>query len=242
MERYTEAIKADQAAGAEYYAASLNRKTEQQKALESLLRTLRLEPATIADIACGGGGTSYHLGALYPAAAFTLVDMNEEAIALASDAVRGLDARCVVGSVYDLQLESNSFDLVICWQAISWFDNPERALHELIRICKPGGRVYASSLFNVEHDVDIYANVEDHTRPSSAQGMRYAYNTYSLTSIRKWVGHLVSHLAIHEFEIPIDIPPSGRGLGTFTVRLDNGKRLQLSAGMLLNWGILDLRK
>jgi hypothetical protein len=63
-----------------------------------------------------------------------------------------------------------------------------------------------------------------------------------MSSIRRWIGNSVSELAIHEFEIPIDLAPSGRGLGTYTAKLEDGHRLQLSAGMLLNWGILELKK
>jgi ubiquinone/menaquinone biosynthesis C-methylase UbiE len=242
METYKEALKVDKEQSAKYYQSSLARKTEQQKLLERLMAERQLAPRTIADIACGGGGSTYHLAQVYPGAAFTLVDANEDAIAMARDATQGIAARCVVGDIYALDLPADSFDLVICWQTLSWIDEPARALAELVRICRLGGRIYASSLYNLHHDVDVYSKVEDHTRPSSAQGMRYSYNTYSLASVRRWIGGAVSELDIHLFEIPVDLPPTGRGLGTYTVRLDNGHRLQLSAGMLLNWGILELQK
>jgi ubiquinone/menaquinone biosynthesis C-methylase UbiE len=242
METYKEALKVDKETSTKCYQSSLQRKTEQQKMLERILNELKLEPRDIADIACGGGGSTYHLGQLYPKARYSLVDVNEDAVAMAREATQGLDARCLVGDIYQLDLPADSFDLVICWQTLSWIDDPKAALRELVRICRPGARVYASSLFNVHHDVDVYSKVEDRTRPSSAQGLRYTYNTYSMASIRDWIGDAVSQLAIHEFEIPLDLPASGRGLGTFTARLDDGRRLQLSGGMLLNWGILELRK
>jgi ubiquinone/menaquinone biosynthesis C-methylase UbiE len=242
VETYNEALGVDKEASTKYYDASLRRKTEQQKMLESLLQRLAISPLRIADIACGGGGASFHLAGLFPRAAFTLIDINEAAIEMAREAMRGLQAQCALGDIYDLKLESNSFDLVICWQTLSWIENPQAALCELVRICKTGGHIFASSLFNMSHDVDIYSKVEDHTRPSSALGLRYVYNTYSVASIKKWVGHLVSDVHVHEFDISIDLSPAGSGLGTYTVRLESGKRLQLSAGMLLNWGILELRR
>jgi ubiquinone/menaquinone biosynthesis C-methylase UbiE len=242
METYKEALKVDKEASAKYYQSSLARKTEQQKMLERMLTAQALAPAEIADIACGGGGSTYHLAQLYPGARYTLIDYNEDAIAMAREALQGIDARCATGDIYDLKLDSNAFDLVICWQTLSWIDEPARALAELVRICKPGGRVYASSLYNLQHDVDMYSKVEDHTRRSSEQGLRYSYNTYSLSSVRRWIGDAVSSLQIHAFEIPVDLTASGRGLGTYTERLVDGRRLQLSAGMLLNWGILELQK
>jgi ubiquinone/menaquinone biosynthesis C-methylase UbiE len=242
VETYKEALKVDKDTSAKYYQSSLSRKTEQQKMLERMLAEARVSPRDVADIACGGGGSTYHLAQLYPQARFTLIDANEDAIAMARQANTGLDARCAVGDIYQLDLPSESFDLVICWQTLSWIEDPKAALRELLRICRPGARVYASSLFNVHHDVDVYSKVEDRTRPSAAQGLRYSYNTYSLASIRDWIGDAVTHLAVHEFEIPVDLAASGRGLGTFTARLDDGRRLQLSGGMLLNWGILELKK
>jgi ubiquinone/menaquinone biosynthesis C-methylase UbiE len=201
-----------------------------------------LQPQTIADIACGGGASSYHLAALYPRAHYTLVDLNEEAVSYARQATENLRATYIVADIYGLPLESNSFDLVICWQTLSWLGDPERAVRELIRICKPGGRVYASSLFNSRHDVDVYSTVRDHTRVSAAQGLAYTYNTYAVSTVRRWVDGLVAAFGVHEFSIPVDLNYEGRGLGTYTVTLPEGRRLQVSAGMLLNWGILELRK
>lgn len=242
MEDYKDALKIDKQESDKYYRSSLEIKTEQQKQLENLLRPLNLQPQSIADIACGGGGTSYHLSALYPHAAYTLIDMNEDAVSLARNATQGLKATYLVGDMYDLPMESDSFDLVVCWQTLSWISKPDVALRELVRICKPGAKVYASSLFNAHHDVDVYSTVMDHTRPSSEQGLSYAYNTYSVSSVRGWVAGLVSQVRMHAFEIPIDLTHAGRGLGTSTVRLEGGGRLQVSAGMLLNWGILEVQK
>jgi len=185
---------------------------------------------------------SYYLAQAYPQARFTLVDANEDAIKLAQESTGHFNATCAVGNIYDLALETDSFDMVVCWQTLSWLDEPEIALRELIRICKPGGMVYASSLFNAHHDVDIYATVRDNTRPSAQEGLVVPYNTYSLSTVRKWVAGLVSDLQLHEFNMLINLQHAGRGLGTYTATLDNGKRLQISAGMLLNWGILGIRK
>ena len=241
-DHYTAALKIDDRESEHYYAASLGIKTEQQKQLEELLRKRSVQPTQIADIACGGGTASHHLGAMFPHAVYTLVDLNDEAIRLARKATQHLQSTCHIGDIYRLPLESNGFDLVICWQTLSWLGEAERAVQELIRICKPGGRIYASSLFNANHDVDVYSTVRDHTRASAAQGLTYSYNTYAVCSVRRWVEGLVSDLEVHEFSIPVDLHHAGKGLGTYTVTLQNGSRLQISAGMLLNWGILEIRK
>jgi ubiquinone/menaquinone biosynthesis C-methylase UbiE len=242
MSNYTDALKVDKELSKNYYLSSLHKKTEQQKFLEVLLCKLGVQPQAIADIGCGGGGGSYYLAQAYPQASFTLVDENEDAIKLARESTRHFNATCVVGNIYDLASETDAFDMVVCLQTLSWLDEPEIALRELIRICKPGGIVYASSLFNTHHDVDIYATVRDNTRPSTQEGLAVSYNTYSLSTVRKWVSGLVNDLQLHEFDMPIDLEHGGRGLGTYTATLHNGRRLQFSAGMMLNWGILEIRK
>jgi ubiquinone/menaquinone biosynthesis C-methylase UbiE len=241
-ERYTEALQADKVEARRYYNASLHAKSEQHKQLESLLQESNLQPQRVADIACGGGSATFHLAALYPSAAFTLVDLNAEAIESARNATGHLRAQYLVASIYELPIEPDSVDLVICWQTLSWLEQPEQALRELIRICRPGGRIYASSLFNPDHDVDIYAKVWDHTRASAARGLAYSYNTYSLSSVRRWVAGGITDIRLHECRMPIDLTFEGRGLGTYTEVLQDGRRMQFSAGMLLNWGILELVK
>lgn len=242
MSNYKKAMQIDAQESANYFNFSLSKRTEQQKALEKILIEKGVVPQIIADIACGGGGASVHLADLYPQAKFFMVDANEDAISLARQASANFDATCNVGDIYDLSLDSDSCDLVICWQTLSWLDKPEFALRELIRICKPGGRILASSLFNLHHDVDVYSRVIDHTRHSSGLGMHYDYNTYSLRTVREWTDRLVTDLNIHKFSISLNLEYNGRGIGTYTAKLKTGERLQMSAGMLLNWGILEIMK
>ena len=242
MSVYKKALQVDTEETIKYYISSSETKFEQQKALEKILLERGILPDSIADIACGGGGTTVHLAELYPSARFTLIDENEDAISIARQATDKWNATCNIGDLYDLQLESASFDLVICWQTLSWLDRPEAALKELVRICKPSGTVLASSLFNLNHDVDVYSKVIDHTRASSRLGLDLSYNTYSYRTVRLWLTSLATAVTIHKFSIPVDLVHSERGLGTYTNKLDTGERLQFSAGMHMNWGILEVNK
>ena len=99
-----------------------------------------------------------------------------------------------------------------------------------------------SSLFNHDHDVDIYSKVIDWTRESTKQGHYSYYNTYCMRTIDEWLKGIVSNVELYIFDIDIDLPEKLKGIGTYTVKLKDGKRLQISAGMLLNWGILKIIK
>ena len=149
----------------------------------------------------------------------------------------------IFGDIYDLQdIGDESFDLTCCWQTLSWLEHPEAALNELIRITRTGGRLYLSSLFNYNHDVDIYAKVYDWTRDSTKQGHYAVYNTYSMRTINQWLNGSVRSVELNVFDIDIDLPVKTRGLGTYTLQLNEGRRLQITAGILLNWGILKIIK
>ena len=242
-ENYKKALQADKAQTIEYYNKSLLQKSEQQKFLEKLLRQNDGQFGQIADIACGGGTLTYHLSKQYPEAVFSLLDYNEDAIELAKK--NNSDSRFSFyrDSIYDMQsLADNTFDLVCCWQTLSWLDEPEKAMKELVRITKTGGKIFVSSLFNADKDVDLYTKVFDHTRKSGAQGMAFSYNTYSRFTIGRWLQGIARNFELVPFDPVIDFEFSGKGIGTFTIKTLENRRLQVSAGMLLNWAVLIIEK
>lgn len=240
---YLKAMQTDKELFTSFYSKSFELKTEQVKMLEQLLQVNGSDFKNIADIACGSGSLSFHLSKTYSDSKFTLVDLNEDALLIGKQFINKPNFTFVSDSIYELnKIPSNSFDLVICWQTLSWLDEPEKALQELLRIAKPGAKIYASSLFNIDHDVDIYSKVLDHTKSSSSNNLFYNYNTYSLSSIKKWINNKAKEIHIHPFHPNIDFSFSGKGIGTYTIKTEEGLRLQFSAGLFLNWGILDITK
>jgi ubiquinone/menaquinone biosynthesis C-methylase UbiE len=239
-EDYVKALRRDAAQTDAYHRRSIT-KTEQQKFLEELLVAKTRRYDRIADIACGGGSLTYHLRALYPNAAFTLCDRDDAALAMART-LNGEGCTYVNDDVYTLStLPDDTFDLVCCWQALSWIDRPEDAVRQLLRIVRPGGSIMASSLFDRDHQVDIRAQVRDRTRPSGQEGHWYAYNTFSLATVEEWLAGQVTRFALHPFDIGIDLPRTGPGIGTYTIRTEEG-RIQVSGGVLMNWSVLEIEK
>lgn len=233
---YVKAFESDTVAAQSYLLKSLEEKTQQQIRLEEILASQNLEPLTIADICCGSGALSLHLSRMYTNASFTLVDLGGQALTIARKVAESFSGDVIKGDVYALSLPSDYYDLVFCWQTLSWIDNPRIALQELIRICKPGGRIFCSALFNTEYDVALLVKAIDHTR---AANVRYSYNVLSLQQVQQWVD---AEVRFHRFEMPIDLLKKTRGLGTHTVKCEDGRRLQISGGMLMNWKILEIVK
>ena len=226
-----------------FYSKSIN-KTEQQKFLEQLLAQHNVKhPLEIADIAAGGGTLSFHINKIFPDAKYTVVDYNKDAIKLAGEINPGKNFKFIVDNIYDLKnLKSNSFDVVFCWQTLSWIANPENALKQLIRIAKPNGKIYLSSLFNIDFDVDIYSKVFDHSGKNTLTERFSEYNTYSEKTVANWLNGAVKKWKIFEFTPEINFKSKGRGIGTFTVKTETKKRIQISGGMLMNWGVLYILK
>ena len=89
------------------------------------------------DVGCGDGGTSG--GWLHEhAGSYLGVDISESAIEMAS--ARGLDAR-LIDDAGDLPFPDGSFDLAICTEVLEHLFAPQRALAEIRRVLRPGGRV-----------------------------------------------------------------------------------------------------
>lgn len=241
---YHNAIEKDSKEYKEYFLKSL-KKTEQQKFLEKILKKKeKNELLNVADLACGAGTLSYHLSKIYKHAKFSLLDYSEDAIKLAKTVCTDENFTLSIGDITNLPYKNEEFDAVFCWMTLSWL-NPElvdKALLEIIRVLKKGQRAYISSLFNLDADVDVISKVYDYTRASAQKGLYLNYNTYCEKTISKILKGKVSKFEIIKFSPKADIEYNGRGLGTNTKLLTTGERLQISAGILMNWGILIIEK
>ncbi len=283
-DNYLQAAQMDKQSTKNYFAKSIN-KTEQQKALESLLLDSitkgeldRNASYKIADLACGGGTLSYHLSSFFPNASFVLLDYNEDGLELAKEINTESKDRMefIQGDLRDLPFEYSSFDLVFCWGVFLIFNEKDLQpiINEVHRILKPNGKLYASSLFNTEFDVDLVCDFKDLTKESGKAGIWGRYTTFSLPTMRK-ILQSYSTFSIHPFEPQIDFPrTTHRGIATYSVKvlqdshlievdknfggafvgetksernitgggIHTESRLQISAGMLMNWGILEATK
>lgn len=240
-EDYVHHLQQNKEATAAYYRKSVV-KTEQQKFLEGHLKAQGASFGRIADLACGAGTLSYHLSQLFPTADFFLSDLNAEAIALARETCKGGRFHFAVDDLFALDsVPHGTFDAVFCWQTLLLFDSPERFIDSILRLPRPGGKLYLMALFNLERDVDILARIVDHTRAGDRQAGAISYNTFSRLSVGRWLEGKVAGFSIYPFNPASNFEYGGRGLGTSTVETSD-HRLQISGGYLMNWGLLEVTK
>src|SRR5579872_5333462 len=120
-----------------------------------LLETASLRPGeAVLDVACGTGLVSFR--ALEQIGNGTLlgVDISEKMIALAADLASRKGetrARFERMDAEELLITDRSFDVAICALGLMYMPAPLKALEEMRRVLKPGGRVVAAVWGKREH-------------------------------------------------------------------------------------------
>jgi SAM-dependent methyltransferase len=110
-------------------------------ALEFMERIDIAEGTTVLDVACGAGQVA--IPAARAGARVTGVDIATNSLAQARERaeVAGLEVDFDEGDAERLPYDDASFDLVISLFGAMFAPRPERVAAELLRVCRPGGRI-----------------------------------------------------------------------------------------------------
>ena len=116
-------------------------------ATEQLLKRAAIGPDTkVLDVGCGVGTTAITVAKRF-GGDVTAVDIEPLMLERAQESVQaaGIDDRVRVqeGDILGLDFPDDAFDVVIA-EAVTMFVDRARAARELIRVCRPGGRVLAT--------------------------------------------------------------------------------------------------
>ena len=111
------------------------------------------------DVLDAGCGVGYGIEILASAGAATVsgVDIGPAAVEAAERRIGGSAAAIVEGDLEDLPLDDESFDAVVCFEAIEHVEDGGRALAELRRVLKPDGLLLVSS-----PNPDVYPSGNQH--------------------------------------------------------------------------------
>ena len=193
----------------------------------------------ILDACCGIGHISYLLNELSAESVFFGIDQSnyliEDAKKLCSDKN---NMSFQVGDVYDLSKNIHKeFDISINWKTISWLPYYDQMIKDLMSLTK--NHIFISSLF-YDGDIDFEIKVREFKKESGSERFNSYYNVYSLPRFKEFVCGLgAKNIEVYDFDIGIDIPkPSIDQMGTYTVKLDNGKRLQISGAVVMLWKVI----
>lgn len=134
-------------------------------ALEFLDR-LDLKPGTsMLDVGCGAGQIA--IPAARRGVKVTGVDIASNLIekARARAAAEGLDARFDEGDAEQLPYPDASFDVVVSLIGAMFAPQPERVAAELLRVCKPGGRIVMANWTPEGHVGQMFKVIGKHVPP-----------------------------------------------------------------------------
>jgi len=159
------------------------------------------EAQRVLEVATGTGLIALELGEKHEVDA---IDISPAMIAQAEEKMqaRGLAGiRFRVGSAYELPWQDGEFDVVICANALHVMAQPERALAEMKRVLKAGGRFIAPT----------YCHNENRRARFASFFMRLTgfkvYSRYSTIELQDFIesnGFLIESADISKETIPLD--------------------------------------
>jgi SAM-dependent methyltransferase len=221
--------------------AYLLNKPEQVKFFEELVGPYLTDDVSVLDASCGIGDLLYFFAQLNPNARFTGVD---KAGFLIDEARTHFADKSNVtfeqGDIYALaeQFGKNSFDLSVCKQTLSWLPSYEKPVEELMAVTRRA--VFISSLF-YDGRIDFETRVREYTTDSGRDGYNALYNVYSFPIFREFcLDRGAKDVVGFDFAMRIDLPRPANldRMGTYTVQLQSGERLQISGALLMPWKIV----
>lgn len=122
---------------------------EKQKAVEAL----RLRPGSrVLDIACGPGNfTREYAAAVGPSGTAIGLDLSVPMLTRARTDSSATGATYVLASAHELPFDDRSLDAVACYGALYLIPDPFRALEEMVRVVRPGGRIAVMTSLASDH-------------------------------------------------------------------------------------------
>lgn len=128
-------------------AARLEAKVDPEAWVENYLAHCVRPGAEVLSVGCGPGVILNAVCELHPSIRATGIDISADRVQEATQRNAGNPRlKFVRGDAQGLQLPSNSFDLVYSRMLLQYLREKEKAVAEMVRVCKPGGSVLLQDL------------------------------------------------------------------------------------------------
>ena len=147
--------------------------------LPALLQAAHLHSGqTVLDIATGTGAAAEAAAATVgPSGSVIAGDVSPDMLAIARQNLRGLPITLLPLDAQELPFPDGSFDTVLCQLGLMFFQDPESALKEFLRVLRPGG--YAAVSVNSTPERSLFLRVgvviADYV-PAKAEMFRRAFS------------------------------------------------------------------
>lgn len=217
-------------------------KQELDKKLEEIISPITTDKKfQILDACCGIGHLDYFLSAISPNSTFFGIDQTsfliEEAKKLCSERK---NVSFEVEDIYNLPKKfPKSFDITINWKTLSWLPHYDDCMKALFAVTKK--HIFVSSLF-YDGLIDFEIKVKEYATEKRKEDFNLFYNIYSYPIFEKFLYDLgAKSVKSFDFNLEIDLPkPDIDNMGTYTIKKDDGGRIQLSGPIMMLWKIIQI--
>jgi ubiquinone/menaquinone biosynthesis C-methylase UbiE len=142
---------------------------------------------SVLDIACGTGIAARLAAQRGHAGPLAGIDLNAAMLAVAR--AKSATIEWIEGSALDLPFDPESFDVVLCQLGLQFFPDRPRALQEMVRVLKPGGRAGLSVYSAIERTPAAHAFVQaldKYLGPESSRTKRSEHLSCDAQEVGAW--------------------------------------------------------
>jgi len=216
------------------------KKQEMDKFLEKIITPyIKKKSLTVTDVCCGLGHIVHLLERISPNSQFLGIDETRYLIEEAKKLNQNKkNINFELSNAYDIKSKyKKAFDISINWKTLSWLPYYDKMIESLFRITK--NHIFLSSLF-YDGYIDFEIKVREYKKEHGKNDFNGYYNVYSYPRFEEFVYSLgAKNIEAYDFQIGIDLPrPPPDQMGTYTYRLENKQRLQVSGVVLMPWKII----
>ncbi len=193
----------------------------------------------ILDIGTGKGANLYYMAQRFRASQFVGVDINPDFVEEGNNILKSknMTNQCLleVGDIYNFDRKFvNRFEGIVSYQTLSWLPDYKEPLQSISGLNAEW--IALTSLF-YDGDVNCKIEIEEYNQSIHHEPKRTFYNIYSLRLIEEFFKNVgYSRVSYVPFEMDIDLArPNHRIMGTYTEKLESGRRIQISGPLLMNW-------
>lgn len=172
---------------------------------EEFVERLDIKPGTkVLDVACGTGNLA--IPAARKGADVTGVDIASNLVeqARARAEAEGVNAQFDVGDAEDMPYEDGEFDLVMTMFGAMFAPRPDVTAAELLRVCKPGGRVAMANWTAEAFTGEMFKTNSKHVPPPPGMSPPLQWGNEEI--VRERFGGKVSDLKMTRRKITFEYP------------------------------------
>lgn len=207
--------------------------------LESLGFFTKKKENRLLDIGAGQGANLLYMSKRFKCSYFTGIEINADLVKHGNEYFSKIGQKnCILfeEDLYKLdKTHIGKYNGVISFQTLSWLPEYKTPIRKMVEL-KPEWIAISSLFFEGRSNCQIIVN--DYTMPFRGKPYRQFYsNIYSIPLVKELFFELgYSNFKFIPFDIDIDLSkPETEGFGTYTERLEDGRRLQISGPLLMPW-------